>query len=57
VNALVPIGQARSGRVARVNDPKLGQARLPAGRHVFQQYNLFPHKTALDNVMMAPCMS
>jgi len=21
---------------------------------VFQQYNLFPHKTALDNVMMAP---
>src|SRR3546814_945656 len=21
---------------------------------VFQQYNLFPHKTALENVMMAP---
>ena len=21
---------------------------------VFQQYNLFPHKTALQNVMMAP---
>ena len=21
---------------------------------VFQQYNLFPHKTALENIMMAP---
>ncbi len=23
---------------------------------VFQQYNLFPHKTALENVMMAPVL-
>ena len=23
---------------------------------VFQQYNLFPHKTALENIMMAPTL-
>ena len=38
-----------------VNDPKLDKLRLR--KHVgmvFQQYNLFPHRTALQNVMMAP---
>ena len=38
-----------------VNDPKLNklESRKKVGM-VFQQYNLFPHKTALENVMMAP---
>lgn len=38
-----------------VNDPQLDKLELrkKVGM-VFQQYNLFPHKTALQNVMMAP---
>jgi polar amino acid transport system ATP-binding protein len=38
-----------------VNDPALNKLELrkKVGM-VFQQYNLFPHKTALMNVMMAP---
>ena len=38
-----------------VHDPNLDklQLRKKVGM-VFQQYNLFPHKTALQNVMMAP---
>jgi polar amino acid transport system ATP-binding protein len=38
-----------------VNDPGLDKLELrkKVGM-VFQQYNLFPHKTALQNVMMAP---
>jgi polar amino acid transport system ATP-binding protein len=38
-----------------VNDPHVDKLRLR--KHVgmvFQQYNLFPHRTALENVMMAP---
>jgi len=56
INALVPID---SGSIQvcgiEVNDPKLD--RLALRRRVgivFQQYNLFPHKTALENIMMAP---
>ena len=38
-----------------VNDPKLDKRTLRRKVGiVFQQYNLFPHKTALQNVMMAP---
>ena len=38
-----------------VNDPNLNKLELrkKVGM-VFQQYNLFPHKTALQNIMMAP---
>jgi polar amino acid transport system ATP-binding protein len=56
INALVPIDKG-SIRVEgqEVNDPKLDKLALrrKVGM-VFQQYNLFPHKTALMNVMMAP---
>ncbi len=38
-----------------VNDPGLDKLELRKNvGMVFQQYNLFPHKTALENVMMAP---
>jgi polar amino acid transport system ATP-binding protein len=56
VNALVPID---SGSILvegqEVNDPTLDKLALrrKVGL-VFQQYNLFPHRTALDNIMMAP---
>ena len=40
-----------------VSDPKLDKLALrkKVGM-VFQQYNLFPHKTALENIMMAPLL-
>ncbi len=40
-----------------VNDPNLDKLELrkKVGM-VFQQYNLFPHKTALENIMMAPLL-
>ncbi len=56
INALTPMD---SGSIKvegqEVNDPRLDKLALrrKVGM-VFQQYNLFPHKTALENVMMAP---
>jgi polar amino acid transport system ATP-binding protein len=40
-----------------VNDPDLNKLELrkKVGM-VFQQYNLFPHKNALENIMMAPLL-
>jgi polar amino acid transport system ATP-binding protein len=56
INGLIPItsGSIRvQGR--EVNDPKLDvlALRRKVGM-VFQQYNLFPHKTAIENIAMAP---
>ncbi len=56
INALVPV-QKGSIKVdgIEVNDPDLDKLALRRKVGiVFQQYNLFPHKTALENVMMAP---
>lgn len=56
INALVPIDKG-SIKVEglEVNDPKLDELALrkKVGM-VFQQFNLFPHRTALQNIMMAP---
>jgi len=56
INALVPIQKGSIKVNSReVNDPHLDKLALRREVGiVFQQYNLFPHKTALENVMMAP---
>ena len=56
VNALIPINRGSilvEGQ--EVHDAKLDKLKLrrKVGM-VFQQYNLFPHRTALENIMMAP---
>ena len=56
INALNDI-QAGSIKVEglEVHDANLNQLELRKRvGMVFQQYNLFPHKTALENIMMAP---
>lgn len=56
INALTEIN---SGSIKvegiEVNDPNLDKLELRKRvGMVFQQYNLFPHRTAIQNVMMAP---
>ena len=58
INGLVPIDQG-SIRVGEfdVHTLKTDAEKIALRKEVsivFQQYNLFPHKTALENVMMAP---
>ncbi len=58
INGLVPIERG-SIRVADfdVHTLSTDQQKIALRKEVsivFQQYNLFPHKTALENVMMAP---
>ena len=56
VNALNDIqGGSITVKGQEVNVPNLDKLELrkKVGM-VFQQYNLFPHKTALENIMMAP---
>jgi polar amino acid transport system ATP-binding protein len=56
INALVPIDSGSITVVGQeVNDKSLDKLALrrKVGM-VFQQYNLFPHRTALQNIMMAP---
>ncbi len=58
INRLEPIQQ---GRVVvdgvDLEDPKtnLTQLRAEVG-FVFQQFNLYPHMTALENITLAPCL-
>ena len=58
MNALVPIdsGEIRVAgfAVEKLKNDKEFLALRREVSMVFQQYNLFPHKTALENVMMAP---
>ncbi len=58
INALAPIDRG-SIKVEgqEVHDPALDKLELrkKVGM-VFQSYNLFPHKTALENIMMAPVL-
>src|SRR5689334_253556 len=58
INGLVPIDRGAI-RVAQfdVHELHTDQQKIALRKEVsmvFQQYNLFPHKTALENVMMAP---
>ena len=56
INALVPVdaGEITVADIT-VTDPRLDKVALRRRvGMVFQQYNLFPHRTALQNVMMAP---
>ena len=43
----------RDGRLHRLTDKAIAAQRREIGM-VFQRFNLFPHKTALDNVVEAP---
>ena len=58
INGLIPIDRGYIEVAGfRVHELKTDREKIALRREVsmvFQQYNLFPHKTALQNVMMAP---
>src|SRR5437870_5382744 len=43
------------GTLARLNDRALNRQRAGIGM-VFQQYNLWPHRSVLDNIIEAPML-
>ena len=43
----------QGGRLHRLSEREIGRQRLKTGM-VFQRFNLFPHKTALDNITEGP---
>ncbi|MFI7635404.1 amino acid ABC transporter ATP-binding protein [Nonomuraea sp. NPDC049400] len=47
--------EERDGKVYELPDKAIAAQRVDIGM-VFQRFNLFPHMTALENVMMAPIM-
>jgi polar amino acid transport system ATP-binding protein len=58
INGLIAIdrGSIRVGRHA-VHELRTDAQKIPLRKEVaivFQQYNLFPHKTALENIVLAP---
>ncbi|MDN4984673.1 amino acid ABC transporter ATP-binding protein [Bradyrhizobium arachidis] len=42
-----------SGRLHRLSEREIGRQRLKTGM-VFQRFNLFPHRTALENIIEGP---
>ena len=46
--------EERGGRLHRLPDKRIAAQRRDIGM-VFQRFNLFPHMTALENVMEGPC--
>jgi len=43
----------QGGRLYRLSESEIGRQRLKTGM-VFQRFNLFPHKTALENIIEGP---
>ena len=43
----------QGGRLHRLSEREIGRQRLKTGM-VFQRFNLFPHKTALENIVEGP---
>ena len=61
IRCITALNSINSGSIKvrglEVNDPDLNKLELRKNvGMVFQQYNLFPHKTALENIMMAPML-
>ncbi len=50
---LIGYRETDDGKLHRLRDSELGRQRRDIGM-VFQRFNLFPHRTALQNVMEAP---
>ncbi|GAB3050979.1 amino acid ABC transporter ATP-binding protein [Intrasporangium mesophilum] len=51
---LVGYREDEHGHLHHLTDKQIAAQRREIGM-VFQRFNLFPHKTALDNIMEAPC--